>query len=86
MVQSHLSPFRNIGNFVHPTFNLPYVFRKRHYKSWRSIPSLSGVYARESKRFHTGSKCVTCSGLTNLIEKETLKTNDNNGQKVTDVI
>ena len=26
---------------------------------------LSGVYARGSKRFDTGGKCVTCSGLTN---------------------
>ena len=25
---------------------------------------LSGVYARGSKRSHTGGKCVTCSGLT----------------------
>ena len=27
---------------------------------------LSGVYARGSKRSHTGGKCVTCSGLTNF--------------------
>ena len=26
---------------------------------------LSGVYARGSKRPHTGGKCVTCSGFTN---------------------
>ena len=26
---------------------------------------LSGVYARGSKRSHTGGKCVTCSGHTN---------------------
>ena len=25
-----------------------------------------GVYARGSKRSHTGGKCVTCSGLTNF--------------------
>ena len=28
VVQSHLLPFRNLGNFVHPTFAS--VFRKRH--------------------------------------------------------
>ena len=28
-------------------------------------PFLSGVYARGSKRSHTGGKRVTCSGLTN---------------------
>ena len=30
---------------------------------WWSL--LSGVYARGSKRSHTGGKCVTCRGLTN---------------------
>ena len=35
---------------------------RRDTKSWWSL--LSGVYARGSKRFHTGGKCVTCSGLT----------------------
>ena len=35
-------------------------------KSWWSFPS--GVYDRESKRSHTGGKCVTCSGLTNSRE------------------
>ena len=60
MVQSHLPPFRNLGNFVHPTFAC--VFRKKHQKL--VVPS-SGVYARGSKRFHTGGKCVTCNGLTN---------------------
>ena len=29
---------------------------------------LSGVYARGSKRSHTGGKCVTCSGLSNSRE------------------
>ena len=28
VVQSHLPPFRNLGNFIHPTFAC--VFRKRH--------------------------------------------------------
>ena len=32
-------------------------------KAWWSL--LSGVYARGSKRSHTGVKCITCSGLTN---------------------
>ena len=42
---------------------------------------LSDVYARGSKRSHTGGKCVTCSGLANSREA-TLKSNSNNGQKV----
>ena len=46
MVQSHLPPFRNLGNFVHLTFAC--VFQKRH--RW---PLLSGVYARGSKRPHS---------------------------------
>ena len=33
----------------------------RDIKSRWSLPS--GVYARGSKRSHTGDKCVTCSGL-----------------------
>ena len=60
MVQSHLPPFRNLSNFVHLT--LPVSFG-RDTKSWWSL--LSGVYARGSKRPHTGGKCVTCCGLTN---------------------
>ena len=43
---------------------------------------LSGVYARGSKRSHTGGKCVTCSGLTNYREGQLKKTNANNGQQV----
>ena len=34
---------------------------------------LSGVYARGSKRSHTGGKCVTCSGLTNSREGQLLR-------------
>ena len=37
-------------------------------KSWWSL--LSGVYARGSKRSHTGGKCVTCSGLILILEKD----------------
>ena len=56
----HLPPFRNLGNFITPY--LP-VYSGRDTKSRWSF--LSGVYARRCKRSHTGSKCVTCSGLTN---------------------
>ena len=34
---------------------------------------LSGVYARGSKRSHTGGKCVTCSGLSNSREGQLWK-------------
>ena len=34
---------------------------------------LSGVYARGSKRSHTGGKCVTCSELTNSREEQLLR-------------
>ena len=67
MVQSHLPPFRNLGNFVHPTFAMSFG---RDTKSRSSL--LSGVYARESKRSHTGGKCVTCSGLANSKEGQVL--------------
>jgi len=59
--RSHLKPFQNLGNFVHLT--LPVSFRRDTKSRWSL---LSGVYARESKRSHTGGKCVTCSGLTIL--------------------
>ena len=61
MVQSHLLPFQNLGNFFTP--HLP-VSVGRDTKSRWSL--LSGVYARGSKISHTGGKCVTCSGLTNF--------------------
>ena len=64
VVQSHLPPFRNLGNFFTP--HLPVSFGKDTKSRWSL---LSGVYARESKRSHTGGKCVTCSGLTNSIEE-----------------
>ena len=48
MVQSHLPPFRNLGNFVH--LKLPVSFG-RDIKSRWSL--LSGVYVRGSKRSHT---------------------------------
>ena len=40
-----------------------YVSFGRYTKSPCSL--LFSVYAGESKRSHTGGKCVTCSGLTN---------------------
>ena len=45
--------------------HLPVSFG-RDTKSWWSL--LSGVYARGSKRSHTGRKFVTCSGRTNSRE------------------
>ena len=64
----HPPPFRNLGNFVHPT--LPVSFG-RDTNSRRSL--LSGVYARRSKISHKGGKCVTCSGLTNSREGQLLR-------------
>ena len=46
--------------FVHPTCAC--VFGRDNTRRWSL---LFGVYARRSKRSHTGDKCVTCSGLTN---------------------
>ena len=60
VIQSHLPPFRNLGNFVHPTE--PVSFGRDTKSRW-SV--LSGVYARGSKRSHTGGKCIPYSGFTN---------------------
>ena len=60
VVQSHLPPFRNLGNFVHLT--LPVSFGRDTKSRWSL---LSGVYARGSKRSHIEGKFVTCSGLIN---------------------
>ena len=49
--------------FVHIT--LPVCFG-RDTESRLSL--ISGVYARGSKRSHTGGKCVSCCGLTNSRE------------------
>ena len=62
MVQSHLPPFRNLGNLFNP--HLP-VSLEETLKA--------GVYARGSKRSHTESKCVTCNGLTNFREEQLLR-------------
>ena len=53
VVQSHLLPFRNLGNFVHLT--LPVSFRRDTKSQWSF---LSGVYARGSKRSHTVTQGV----------------------------
>ena len=50
-----LRPLENCSYFLYPT--LPVSFGG-DTKSRRSL--LSGVYARGSKRSHTGGKCVTC--------------------------
>ena len=57
-VQNHLLPFQNLGKFVHPT--LLVSFGRDTKSRWSFLP---GVYARGSKRSHTGGKCVTCRGL-----------------------
>ena len=54
VVQSHLPPFRNVGNFVH--LSLPVSFGRDTNSRWSL---LSGAYARGSKISHTGAKCVT---------------------------
>ena len=48
------------------TPHLPVSFERDTKSRWSL---LSGVYARGSKRSHTGGKCVTCSGLTNSREE-----------------
>ena len=57
-VQNHLLPFQNLDNFFHAT--LPMFFGRDTKSRWSHLPS---VYARGSKRSHTGGKCVTCRGL-----------------------
>ena len=57
-VQNHLLPFQNLGKFVHPA--LLVSFGRDTKSHWSLLP---GVYARGSKRSHTGGKCVTCCGL-----------------------
>ena len=59
---------RNLGNFVHLT--LPVSFGRDTKSRWSL---LSSVYARGSKRSHTGGKCVTCTGLTNSREEQQLR-------------
>ena len=56
MVQSHLLLFLNLGNFVHPTFAL--CLSEEILKAGGPF-YMYGVYARESKRFHTRGKCIT---------------------------
>ena len=46
--------------------HLPVSFGRDTKSRWSL---LSSVYARGSTRSHTGSKCVTCSGLTNSREE-----------------
>ena len=57
-----------LGNFFTP--HLPVSFGRDTKSRWSL---LSGVYARGSKRSHTGGKCVTCSGLTNSTEEQLLR-------------
>ena len=68
VVRSHLPPFLNLGDFFTP--HLPVSFGRDTKSRWSL---LSGVYARGSKRSHTGGKCVTCSGLTNSREEQLLR-------------
>ena len=49
-VQSHLPLFRNLGNFVHPTFAC--VFQKRHLKP--VVPSIWCLYQGKQKIPHRG--------------------------------
>ena len=49
MVQSHLPPFQNVGNFVH--LKLPVTFGRDSTSRWSL---LSGVYVRIIKRSHSG--------------------------------
>ena len=48
-VRVHIQPFQNLDSFVHPTLHVS--FRKDTKSRWSLLP---GVYARASKRSHTG--------------------------------
>ena len=61
-------PFRNLGNFFHLT--LPVSFGRATKSRWSL---LFGVYARGSKKSHTGGKCVACNGLTNSTEGQLMR-------------
>ena len=54
-----LSSHAVMGNFVHPT--LPVSSKRNTKSSWSLVP---GVYARGSKRSHTGKWRKICCGLT----------------------
>ena len=61
------------GRWFNPTYRLSKLrkFRPPHICLCLSVfVLLSGVYARGSKRSHTGGKCGTCSGFTNSREKD----------------
>ena len=58
MVRFNLLLCRSLGNFVRLT--LLVTFGRDNKSLWSRIP---GVYARGSKRSHTGGKCVNCRGL-----------------------
>ena len=59
---------RNLGNFVHLILSESF---ERDTKSRWSL--LSGVYARGSKRSHTGGKYITCSGFIDSREGQLCK-------------
>ena len=67
---------RGDGGSIPPTAvsklrqTLPVSFGRDTKSRWSL---LSGVYARGSKKSHTGGKCVTCSGLTNSTEEQLLR-------------
>ena len=52
------APLRLLGKFVYPTLSGSFGG-----DTIGRLSLLSGVYARESKIFHTEGKCVTCRGL-----------------------
>ena len=67
MVQSHMPPFRNLGNFVHPT--VACVFGKRlKAGGYFYLVSMPGEV-----KYPTRGKCVTCSGLANSREGQLLR-------------
>ena len=60
MVQSHLPPFRNLSNFVYPTFA---CLSEETLKAGGPFYLVSMLC--EVKDPTQGGKCLTCSGLTN---------------------
>ena len=70
MVQSHLPPFRNLGNFIHPTFAC--VFWEKETLKAGGPFYLVSVPGEVKDPTQGVNKCVTCSGLTNSREGQIL--------------
>ena len=82
MVQSHLPPFRNVGNFVHHTF--AYVFRKTLKAGGPFyLVSMPGKISKKEVKYPTQGEMCNVRKWTHLFERRTtLKPTDNNDLQV----